>query len=545
MRTEIQLLLHVEETSQVFVTLTLLVVCSNAALGTAPNRERANVLKFASRTFDHKEKAIHDLEVEAGVVKTLSIHLRRVVDEDDGSVKEAERLCKLLAFVYQCSDEVAAQSFCGVGATLVLSIFKLMSKHTTRAAESELKYAKRLLGRLSLVEVSLQSMKKSEAVLAFLHETIGNTGDANNTRMNHALSLLAGLTVHRDSKAIVMKFPGLFKAVVTITCSNLDQESKYQSARVLSKLAWHAKNRATMGRTQKCVDALVAMSDSVHQKLKVEALTALQLLSIESDNKAKLVASTKGKLVPSLMGIVGADAGNKLRLQALHILLNLISRQTFKSIGLQPGLVNSLEACSTSRKEPDAIAALAAQSIKRLATYVQVKDKCHEDLLRAIVQMSRCERKSVMKWAAKGFLDQSALSSNSFYIVRDQDAMKSVTGLITCPHRDVREPALETVVKLSEHRSGAKKLASSNCLIAALVGTIDDQTDSNGDDAVLQRHAVTAILSLVSHRSSTKRIAKHFGLVAALSRYGIAAQDNDVELKRAALSAVIVLAPFL
>jgi hypothetical protein len=102
---------------------------------------------------------------------------------------------------------------------------------------------------------------------------------------------------------------------------------------------------------------------------------------------------------------------------------------------------------------------------------------------------------------------------------------------------------LEAAVNLSENRSNAKKIASSNYLIAALVKCIDDQTCNN--EIILRRHAIRAILSLVSHRSGSKRIAKHLGLVAALSRYGISAQDNDVELKRAALHGVILLSPFL
>ena len=510
----------------------------NVALGTASTQsERTSVLKFAGITFDHKETEIHDLEVEAGVIDALTIHLGRALKKDQ---KDAERLCKLLTLVYQCSDEVTVQSFIKVGATLVPYIFKLLSKY--RPSETESKYAGRLLQRLSSVAISLQSVKNKEEILAFLLKTIRSAQDSNNTMVNHALSLLAGMSICRKSKEIAMKFPGLFDTVVDVGCSQ-DVETRHQSARVLSKLAWHVKTRTTMGRTQKCVDVLITMSFSSYQHLQSEALTALQLLSIESENKQKLVTSKKEKLVQSLMDVIDVDAGGHLRLQALCVLLNLISRETFKSIGSHPGLINSLAALTTSSKESETIASLAAQCIKRLATYMQVKEKYHEDLLRAIVDMSHCDRKTVMLWASKALLDQSALSSNSFYIVRDQDAMRSLVHLMSCPHRNVKESALETVVNLSENKSNAKKLASSNQLVGALVNSIDDQPCS--DETILRQHAVRAILSLVSHRASTKRIAKHMGLVAALSRYGIAAQDNDVELKRAALHGVILLAPFL
>lgn len=455
--------------------------------------------------------------------------------------KEAERLCKLLTSVYHCSDEIAAHSFSKVGASLVPHIFKLLQKG--KEVGTGFKYAERLLRRLSSVEISLQSVKNREDILAFFMKTIRNNVKSGNTSIvNHALSLLAGLALHQESKVIVMNFPGLFDTVVLVA-NNEDVESRHQSARLLSRLAWNIKTRASIG-TQECVDALVTMSFSSHPKLQSEALATLQLLSIESRSKAKLVSSKQGKLVQSLMGIIGANTGDdQLRLQAFNVLLNLISRETFKSIASHPGLIASLASLSTSSKEPEMIAALAAHCIKRLATHVQVTDNYHEDFLRAIVDMSQCDRKTVMQWASKALLDQSALSSNSFCIVRDQNVLQSLAHLISYSSRNVKEPALEAVVNLSENRSNVTKLASSSCLVAALVSSIDDLTCS--EETILRRHAVRAILSLATHRSSTKRIAKHLGLVEALSRYGISTQDNDVELKRAALHGVLILAPLL
>lgn len=461
----------------------------------------------------------------------------------ESDVKEAERLCKLMVMVYECSDDVAAQSFGKIGNALIPTMLKLLSKQTKVGAE--FKYAERLLGRLSSLEVSLETMPQQKDVLALLLATIRRNQQGENvTKIDYALRFLAGLSSHRDSKATVMNFKGLFKAVVDVAFDSPVAENKLQCARILSKLAWYAKNRAPMGRTKKCVDTLILMSSSEQENLQLEALTALHLLSIEYENKGRLVLSMKGKLVPLLIGIIGDGSVAEIRVRALNTLLNLICRESYKSVGLSDGLIDTIAGISTSHRESEEIATLAAQCIKRLATYVQVKDKCHEKLLQAIIEMSHCERKNVKLWAAKALLDQSAVSSNSFYIVRDEEAMKSVAGLIDCATRDVKEPALEIMVNLSENRASAKKLASNNNLMASLVRTIDEHTDCK-DTMILRQHAVKAILSLVSHKSSTKRIAKHYGLVAALSRYGITAQDNDVELKRAALHGVIILAPFL
>lgn len=156
--------------------------------------------------------------------------------------------------------------------------------------------------------------------------------------------------------------------------------------------------------------------------------------------------------------------------------------------------------------------------------------------------MARCNRRVVLQWTAKAFLDQSALSSSNFYITRDPEALDALAQLTTCCYSDVKTCALEAVVNLTNDALNAKKLALNTRLLQALVSSIENHMDS--DDAFVRRHAVRAILSLASHRSSTRRLAKQFGLVSSLSRYGIS-QDNDVELKRAALHGVLLLAPLL
>ena len=509
-------------------------------LETASTRsERISVLKVACFGFDHQVKVVHDLEIQVGTAERLSAHLKRALNDQDKS-QEAERICKLLAMVYQCTDEVAAASFCSVAQDLVPCIFKLVSKHASTGKDAS--YAERLILRFSSVNISLRSVKNKEELLAFLLRQVQSADEGIDHVMKYALTLLAGLASHQDSKGLIMKFPGLFDAVVDIAKSSQSVETRYDSARLLSKLAWDINNRAKMGQAEKCVEALVLLSDSSHQNVRVEAYTALQHLSTEANNKARLVSTADGKLVMSLMDALRTDVDDQVRVQALEILLNLISRGTFTRISSQPGLIDRLAALSSSKKQSDQIAALAAQSIKRFATYVQVKQNCHVDLLRAMVQMARCNCRVILQWTAKAFLDQSALSSGNFYIARDPEALDALAQLTTCCYSDVKASALETVVNLADDALNAKKLAMSTILLEALVSCMENHTDN--DDAIVRRHAVRAILSLASHRSSTRRMAKQFGLVSSLSRYGIS-QDNDVELKRAALHGVLLLAPLL
>lgn len=285
--------------------------------------ERISVLKIACFGFDHQVKVVHDLEIQVGAAERLSTHLKRALN-DHGNSQEAERICKLLAMVFQCTDEVAAASFCTVAKDLIPCIFKLVSKHASSGGDAS--YAKRLILRFSSINVSLCSVNNREELLAFLVQSVNEGID---DVMRYALTLLAGLTSHQDSKRFVMKFPGLFDAVVDIAKNSKSTETRYESARLLTKLAWDINNRAKMGQSQKCVEALVLLSDSRHQHVRVEAYTALQHLSTEANNKARLVSSADGKLVISLMDALRTNVDDQVRVQALQILLNVISRETF------------------------------------------------------------------------------------------------------------------------------------------------------------------------------------------------------------------------
>jgi hypothetical protein len=513
---------------------------SSIGLETASTRsELIGVLKVACFGFDHQVKAVHDLAIQVGTANRLCTHLKCAVNDQNNS-QVAERICKLLAMVYQCTDEVAAESFCTIGFDLVPCLFKLASKHALSGGRAS--HAEQLILRFSLVDVFLGAVKNNEEILAFLLRQIQCTNEGMGDVMRYALALLVGLTSHQDSKSLVMKFPGLFDAVVDIAMSNKGVEATYESARLLSKLAWDIRNRGIMGQTQKCVEALILLSESSHQRVRVEAYTVLHHLSAEADNKARLVSSSNGSLVKSLLDAANSKLDDHVRVQALGILLNLISRETCLCISSQPGLIDRLAALSSSRKQSELIASLAAQTIKRFATYVQVKQKCHDDLLRAMVRMAACNRKVVLQWTAKAFRDQSALLMSKFYLARDEDAMDALAQLTTCCYSDVKASALEAVVNLTDDVSNAKKLATSTRLLEALVRSIENHT--NSDDATLRRYAVQAILSLATHTASMKRMAKQFGLVSSLARYGIS-QDNDVDLKRSALHGVLLLAPLL
>lgn len=512
----------------------------HVGLETATTRsERISVLKMACFVFDHRLIDLHDLEIEAGVAERLCVHLKRA-SNDERSLQEAERICKLLSMAYQCTNKVASASFGSVGFELVPCLFKIISKQGS--TENESSYAEQLVERFSSIDLTLTSVNKSSDILEVLLGVVQTPHNGDHSVTKHALSLLVALASENDSKTALIKFPGLFDAAVAVASCQGDVETRYQCVRFLRELAWHNKNKVLMGQTGQCITSLVSLSDSIHENVRTEAFTALRYLAAEVDNKARLVWSADGNLIKSLISVVRSEDDVKARCMALELMLNLISRETFEDIVTHPGTLDTLISISCSTTESDAVAGLAAQSIKRLASCSEVNHKCYVELLHAMKRMSGCTRRVVLLWAAKSFLDQSTSSSNSFYIARDAETLNALGKLASSLHSDVKGTALETMLNLTDDTLNAKRIAENARLLEALVDTVENHIVC--DDILLRRLAVRAILSLASHRPSAKRIAKQFGLVNSLARYGLS-QDNDVELKRAALHGVLLLAPCL
>jgi hypothetical protein len=126
-------------------------------------------------------------------------------------------------------------------------------------------------------------------------------------------------------------------------------------------------------------------------------------------------------------------------------------------------------------------------------------------------------------------------------MVRIHQVVQTLTQLARDDNVDVQAAAVEALQNLAADTTNVKRLAMDSDLLEVFVSNAEGSGEIL---AAARRHAVQALLSLASHRSTKRRIAKQYGLVASLSRYAMS-EDNDDELKRAAIHGVILLAPLM
>lgn len=503
-------------------------------------RERISVLKIALISFDHHSEAAHDEEVKVGVVSTLCQHLKCVWNDLSRGDNEIERICRLLTMIYRCSDSQVASSLHENGVELLPVLIELMSHSGVAAKDSP--HAAKLFERILSVDVSLREMKDSGSLMAFLLRSAKSSETQGNASGLLSVRALTALTKHQESKSVAMVWPGLFEFVVELARSSSESNIRLEAVRILENLAWDSCNKVVMGRNKAFVGALVKLTAVGDNRIKIHAFTTLKHLSVEAGNKLGLVKTANQDLLGSILVAIHENDTVSRKLEASQVLVNLICRETSSIVASYSELINRM-ASIVADKPHGQLAAFAAQALYRLSMYISVKHRHHQDLLKALVDMSTATNTSILMWTAKAFIHQTALTSSSFYIVRQQAMLQAILDLATDKDNPlVKAYALEALTNLAEDPANARKLAANSRLLETLVANVEPDVKNNSLNT--RKHAVHALLCLASHSATTKRLAKQLGLVASLSRYGIS-HDNDVDLKRAALHAVLLLAPLM
>jgi hypothetical protein len=489
---------------------------------------RCSVLTLALFSFQHNDEQVHNEELKIGADSIICKCLRRSVAITVES-RETDRLIGLLEAIYKCSDTIAASSFCRHGAVL-FPVLVTIASSSTPYIRSKMA-ATRLLRRTKPEGVSLAQMLDADllliAIVRFLRNGLADC-------QNNALLALDCITLNHESKPIVARFPGLLEAVVqsAVTCER-------GAMVVLQNVALDSRNKETILKTRGFLKLLQRSSASNEVGIRCNASAALLYLSSDNSINEQLVTFQSGTLVANLADML-QTGGCETQLRALQTISNLISASTAEAIGNVSTLMEQLGDLGSSSPPTDC-SVLAAKAIKRLSTYMCTRHKGHQPLCDALVRMSKSPDCDVCLWTARAYVEQSLSASHSFFMVRSEAAIGGLLLLATCKHRRVRNSAIEALANLSQEPANARRLSAHESLVDILVKCVNRKDSTYGSD-VERREAVRAILLIANHSSSTKRLAQHHGIIESLSRYGTSV-DGDVELKRAALHCVLVLAP--
>ena len=492
------------------------------------DKARGSVLTLALISFEHDDEHMHNEEIKLGADFAICNCLRRAVAIDVES-RETERLCRLLESIYKCSDGIAAASFCRHGSMLLPLLVRIASSSTSSLRSKSA--ATRLLQRCNPDGLLLSQMNDTDLLLIAMVRFLRNgLADC----QSNTLLALRSITVHPESKPVVARFPGLLEAVVESaeTCEG-------GALAVLANLALDSRNKEAITKTRGFLHLLKIASASKESVIVRNACRCLLYLSSASDINKALVTFESGVLVDRLTDRL-CEGCIDTKVKALQTISNLVSESTADALGLVSNLMEQLADIGSS-SPATACSVIASKAIKRLSCYVRTRHSSHQTLCDALVRMTKSPSFDVALWTARAFIEQSLNASNSFFMVRCEFTIGGILCLAMSKHSRVRSSAVEAIANLSQEAANARWLSTHASVVQTLIECID-RAHENWASENEQREAVRAILLIANHASASKRLAKHQGLIQALSRYGTSV-DGDVELKRAALHGVLMLAP--
>lgn len=434
--------------------------------------------------------------------------------------------------LFRCSNEVATECLRVIGSDLLLSIFSALHILTTNSSSNSVRV---LIRHLSSIEVSFHDMEESQKVMNFLETQIYTPGE-NPIVVADAMRVLVGFTLHTDGKVYLMEQSELIDKVVALTSTTKSARIKLQVSRFFQSLSLHWKNKSIMIQIPIIKTLLLLTKPNNHINTQINAIKTLRNLSV-AQSKSYLVDFKGGHVLRVLLK---AAANSKLEGVAVETLLSLICYKTSARIGMEDGLIEMLTSVA-AQSNVLTNADKAAQSIRRLATHLSVSHQNYQAMFNSLISLSDASDDRVRYWISKAFLEQASLSSSSFFLVRTSDALKVLVKLCKDHKVEVRASAVEALRVLTTTHANLKWLVDTELLDALVIN--GEMTKTGNEERIVCRNAVLSLLNL-AYGKSARKVAKHIGIAHCLSKYGVSDDDDD-ELKRAALHGLIILAPHM
>lgn len=424
---------------------------------------------------------------------------------------------------------MATLSFTRHGAVLFPLLVTIAA--SSFAAPATHMIAVRLLHRVKPMGISLTLLQDADLLLIAVVRFLRN-GQVDCQK--YALVALDAITVDYESKSVASRYPGLLEAVVAS-----GEACESEATVVLMNFAMDSKSKAATVGTRGLLALLQRVASSKDQCTSCNACSVLEYLSSDLSVRDAIVKFEAGAIVHTLVNLVRDDQSD-IRSKALQTISNLVCETTANAIGNIPDIFEQLADIAVS--QPSTFhSAIAAKGIKRLSVYIQTRHKSHHDFCDSLVRMSACSGLDVCLWTARAYVEQTLRVSSSFILVRSDSNIAGLLALARSKHIRVRVSAVEAIANLAQEAANAKRLSTNDAVFDILIKSINETEEDDGGECV-RREAVRAILLMANHRAASKRVAKQSGLIRSLSQYGTSI-DGDVDLKRAALHGVLVLAP--
>ena len=363
------------------------------------------------------------------------------------------------------------------------------------------------------------------------------------------MQLLSSWVDDPQSKAFILHQPGLLGDILgTAATASVarDENTMRYTATFLLQITREAQRKPELVVKKRFLETLLLLLNFHHQQGNDADLgichTSTEALGQLATEAVCRVAISKHKRGSILNALVQGIEVPGLSEATNRSLLRLIGYDTvFYILKKVPDIIDKLVQCGqlkcTSEAPP-----LAAQCLKRISSFVALRNKTNSDLFDALTCLAGAENSKVRFWAAKGLCEQVKSSTGRFFVARDESVLQILVGLAKSDSKvAIRSFATDALVLLALDTVNAKRLAGNSDVLEIFVRNAQHvhRRSSSG------RSSIQALLSLASHQTADKkRVAKTLNLVATLSEYGVS-QDMDHHLKSAALHCVIVLAPHM
>jgi hypothetical protein len=439
-------------------------------------------LKLAFLVLNHDDTRAHDENADAGAIALLTRCFERNIESRHATCNEL--YVGVIRLLFRCSDKHAVESVSRVGADLVSILLTLTSEGQANSLP-----IRSLVNRLANLNVSLHDLEKKELLVRLIHRAVRQ--DDCRPLVTMAVQIAAGWTQHPYSKRYLLNQPGLVDDILSLVgrtpqllsngITDEDDRLRLYLSRLLIHLTWDASSKSMLA-TKPCFLATLDSLISLHGKecktdVQSSAIEVLQQLCTESFCRIAVCKHNNGSILQTLLTHCQNTAAEKVNC----MLLRLISQDTAVFLlKMQSLVIDRLSLAARVEMDSSKLSSdapvLAAQALKRLATYVPVCNSSHPILLEALVTLTLAKNDRIRFWAAQGLHEQSKSCTGRFYISRAGNAMDVLIRIASVdPCNRVKSVATETLLSLAVDAASAMRLARNSRLLESLASTVNQE----------------------------------------------------------------------
>jgi hypothetical protein len=525
------------------LNLSIFLIVLIAILHSITNDQRSQAFITAQKAFDHKVETMHDIEVQEGIVSSLCLQLGYILNKGSSGGMDIASIYSIIAMVYQCSDQVRANSFIHVGKDLLQMIYSsFASVRNTEYFGWCTYHIMKVMRALSRLREASVAMVHQEESLTILQIVILDK-EANLGAKLEAVATLKNITFYaEDFRLGVMHHPGLLDALIRTCTDRGDDTGREFASAVIRNIAMAPDTKIPMVEHSCLLDVLVGLMDDQNLKTRRNAVSAIGSLAIADENSMIFVTHGEGIILKMMQRLVEEEDDSVIRRRAARALRCFGRKDTVELIVNRKGIVESL--CGVAMNDPSVEAKIEA--IEALATFVSHAHAVapyYQNILDAIINIANSSPPpSCIETLAKTMNVLSCIEHHRQPMVDHNDLLRTLVLIASDPSSTgtCREQCVSAIYNLTCDEENREKMTSKHVLV--LLIAILGNHEYLGE-RLSQTYAVKAIINLAAFEKNRKCLAHEKGLINCLIKFATESQNS--EIKDAVKATIMSLVPLI